>query len=67
MSRRTDGEEEYVRSYMKEMRQRKKRKTKKKGAKENKVIRPKSRASALSKKVRWTDRQTFFFSKRQLK
>ena len=31
--------------------------------KRNKVIRPKSRASALSKKVRQTDRQTFFFQK----
>ena len=29
----------------------------------NKVIRPKSRASALSKKVRQTDRQTIFFQK----
>ena len=29
----------------------------------NKVIRPKSRASALSKKVRQTDRQTIFFKK----
>jgi len=32
--------------------------------KRNKVIRPKSRASALSKKVRQTDRQTFFFFKK---
>ena len=29
----------------------------------NKVIRPKSRASALSKTVRQTDRQTIFFQK----
>ena len=29
----------------------------------NKVIRPKSRASALSKRVRQTDRKTFFFKK----
>ena len=29
----------------------------------NKVIRPKSRASALTKKVRKTDRQTTFFKK----
>ena len=29
----------------------------------NKVIRPKSRASALLKKVRKTNRQTFFFKK----
>ena len=34
--------------------------------KKNKVIRPKSRASALSKKVRQTNRQTLF-SKRHLK
>ena len=34
---------------------------------ENKVIRPKSRASALTKKVRQTDWQTIFFSKRHLK
>ena len=32
---------------------------KKNKKKKNKVIRPKSRASALSKKVRQTDRQTF--------
>ena len=30
----------------------------------NKVIRPKSRASALSKNVRQTDRQTIFFFKK---
>ena len=32
----------------------------------NKVIRPKSRASALSKKVRQTDKQTIFFQKDKL-
>merc|ERR1712121_360137 len=35
--------------------------------KENKVIRPKSRASALSKNVRQTDGQTIFFQKQFLK
>ena len=36
-------------------------------SKRNKVIRPKSRASALSKTARQTDRQTIFFSKRHFK